>query len=247
MARVTIVQKQLDQQTLAGRPFRVVLTGPPNVGKSSLFNALLGKAVALVSPRPGTTRDYLVARVEWHGVALELVDTAGIREAEDFIGQRAQTLGKDQFEQADLILNCTEAGAPGQGVSIAGDASRQMLVITKADLLPHDNLPGAASASAAVTSATTGVGLDELRTVLSERGRARRASPLAPSLSRCRQHVRACLEHLRQAHAIALYEEPPELLALELRGALDQLGEMVGAVYTDDLLDRIFSRFCIGK
>ena len=71
--------------------------------------------------------------------------------------------------------------------------------------------------------------------------------PLAPSLSRCRHHVEACLAHLRQAHSTVLFQEPPELLALELRGALDQLGEMVGAVYTDDLLDRIFSRFCIGK
>jgi tRNA modification GTPase len=66
-------------------------------------------------------------------------------------------------------------------------------------------------------------------------------------LSRCRHHVEACLTHLRQAHAFVLHEEPPELLALELRLALEQLGEMVGAVYTDDLLDRIFSRFCMGK
>jgi tRNA modification GTPase len=70
---------------------------------------------------------------------------------------------------------------------------------------------------------------------------------VGPSLSRCRHHVEACLLHLRQAHAVVLNQDPPELLALELRGGLDQLGAMVGAVYTDDLLDRIFSRFCIGK
>jgi tRNA modification GTPase len=83
--------------------------------------------------------------------------------------------------------------------------------------------------------------------LLVERARNRPQPALAPSLSRCRHHVDACLEHLRRAHAHVLFEEPPELLALELRGALDQLGEMVGAVYTEDLLDRIFSRFCIGK
>ena len=82
--------------------------------------------------------------------------------------------------------------------------------------------------------------------MLAER-RARRQPALAPSLSRCRHHVEACLQHLRLAHNLALEEDPPELLALELRGALEQLGAMVGAVYTDDLLDRIFSRFCIGK
>ena len=86
-----------------------------------------------------------------------------------------------------------------------------------------------------------------MRQLIGARARRMWTPPLAPSLSRCRHHVGACLDHLRQAHAVVLYEEPPELLALELRGALDQLGEMVGAVYTDDLLDRIFSRFCIGK
>jgi tRNA modification GTPase len=70
---------------------------------------------------------------------------------------------------------------------------------------------------------------------------------LAPSQSRCRHHVLTCLERLREAHALAANDDPPELLALALRGAIDSLGEMTGAVYTNDLLDRIFSRFCIGK
>ncbi|MBI1913431.1 MAG: tRNA uridine-5-carboxymethylaminomethyl(34) synthesis GTPase MnmE, partial [Planctomycetes bacterium] len=86
-----------------------------------------------------------------------------------------------------------------------------------------------------------------LRKSLAARARAHARPALAPSLSRCRHHVSACLEHLRRAHSVALFSDPPEVLALELRGALDQLGEMVGAVYTDDLLDRIFSRFCVGK
>jgi tRNA modification GTPase len=113
-------------------------------------------------------------------------------------------------------------------------------VATKCDLAePPPGVPA--------TSAVTGAGLDALRELLAERARGHARPPLAPSLSRCRHHVEACLAHLRQAHAVALFQEPPELLALELRGALDQLGEMVGAVYTEDLLDRIFSRFCIGK
>lgn len=97
------------------------------------------------------------------------------------------------------------------------------------------------------TSAVTGTGLDALRSLLAERARRRATPPLAPSLSRCRHHVESCLRHLRSAHEMVLFEEPPELLAVELRGALEELGSMVGAVYTDDLLDRIFSRFCIGK
>jgi tRNA modification GTPase len=97
------------------------------------------------------------------------------------------------------------------------------------------------------TSARTGAVLAELRRLLAERARAFARPALAPSLSRCRHHVAACLDCLRRAHHVALFGDPPEILALELRGALEHLGAMVGAVYTDDLLDRIFSRFCIGK
>ncbi len=93
----------------------------------------------------------------------------------------------------------------------------------------------------------TKAGLDALRNLIADRARAQARPALAPSLSRCRHHVDACLEHLRRAHELVLFEEAPELMALELRSALDDLGSMVGAVYTDDLLDRIFSRFCIGK
>jgi tRNA modification GTPase len=105
----------------------------------------------------------------------------------------------------------------------------------------------ASPADLPATSALTGMGIESLRALLAERARRHRQTALAPSLSRCRHHVESCLEQLRRAHRIVLFEDPPELFALELRGALEQLGEMVGAVYTDDLLDRIFSRFCIGK
>jgi tRNA modification GTPase len=113
-------------------------------------------------------------------------------------------------------------------------------VATKGDL-------AAVSGEWLATSAITGAGLSELGEILAARAGERAESALAPSWSRCRHHVGTCLDHLRRAHQTVIEEEPPELLALELREGLHQLGEMVGAVYTDDLLDRIFSRFCIGK
>jgi tRNA modification GTPase len=243
MALVTLVQKQLDQRSLGERPFRVVLAGRPNVGKSSLFNALAGAAAALVSPQPGTTRDYLVVRLELAGTRIELVDTAGWRDTHDAIEEQAQVLGREQTEAADLILLCLEAGhslTEAEQTALAQPDPPVLGIATKCDLATPapDWLP---------TSAPTGLGLTALRSLLAERARSHARPVLAPSLSRCRHHVAECLNHLRQAHAVVLHEEPPELLALELRGALDQLGEMVGAVYTDDLLDRIFSRFCIGK
>jgi tRNA modification GTPase len=244
MAQVTILQRQLTQRAVDRRAFRVVLAGEPNAGKSSLFNALAGAAAALVSPEPGTTRDYLVRNLKIDQVLIELVDTAGWQETNSVIGEQAQSLGREQAEQADLVVWCVEAGKPATAAERALLARKGKAAVvgvaTKCDLAP-----GAPSLVA--TSAVTGLGLDELRTLLGERGRSHFRPGLAPSLSRCRHHVDALLEHLRQAHAAVLYEDPPEVLALELRGALDELGEMVGAVYTDDLLDRIFSRFCIGK
>jgi tRNA modification GTPase len=243
LAQVTLLLKQFDQRAVAGPKFRAVLAGRPNAGKSSLFNALTRSSAALVSPQPGTTRDYLVRTLDAEGIPVELVDTAGLASAGDEIEGQAQALGREQAERGHLVVLCLEAGrdATAREKELLGQENPPVLAVaTKCDL-------AAPRTAGLATSAITGAGLAELRSLLAERARAYRRPALAPSLSRCRHHVAACLGHLRQAHAAVLHEEPPEILAVELRGALDELGEMVGAVYTDDLLDRIFSRFCIGK
>jgi tRNA modification GTPase len=237
LAYLTLVRRQLEQRAQAPRPFRVVLAGPPNAGKSSLFNALLGRDAALVSPTAGTTRDYLEHHLTRDGLTVQLVDTAGLRGPADELEAAAQDLGRGQAAEGDLVLWCLETGAEPP---LTFHDTKQMCVMTKADLRSCDvDLP--------LTSAQTGAGIDELRELLFERAREARRSALAPSLSRCRHHVDSALTQLRQAHALVIGEEPAELLALSVRLALDELGAMVGAVYTDDLLDRIFSRFCIGK
>jgi tRNA modification GTPase len=247
LAQVTLVGKQLDSRAVAGRTFRVVLAGRPNAGKSSLFNALCHGCVsraarALVSELPGTTRDYLVHRLNVDGVVIELVDTPGWQESGGDVENQAQTLGRQQLGEADLVLVCVEAGAvvsDDERALLERERSPAVLIATKCDLMP--------GVEGLTTSARTGVGLTALKELLAERARQRPEPALAPSIGRCRHHVTACLEHLRRAHAIVIDEDPPEILALELRAGLHQLGEMVGAVYTDDLLDRVFSRFCIGK
>lgn len=242
LAQVKLLRKQLARRALGERPFRVVLAGRPNAGKSSLFNALAG-ASALVSPLPGTTRDYLVCQLEWDGVLLELVDTAGWQEAHEELAAQAQSHSQAQLAAADLILLCLEAGRPPdlqERDLLDRWPERVLPIATKCDLsLGPEGL--------VATSVHTGAGLAELRQLLVERARSWRRPALAPSLGRCHRHLEACGAHLRRAHACVLHQEPPELLALELRGALEELGEIVGALYTDDLLDRIFSRFCIGK
>lgn len=242
LAQVTLLGKQLDRRAVSDRPFRVVLAGRPNAGKSSLFNALAGGR-ALVSSEPGTTRDYLVQLLSLEAMAVELVDTPGWQPGADTITAQAQALGREQTAAADLVLLCLEAGVPllAEETALLHQPEPPVLAVaTKCDrAAPPPDLPP--------TSAVTGAGLDALRALLAGRAAARAQPALAPSLSRCRHHVAEGLACLRRAHAVVLEEGSPELLAFELRGALEQLGEMAGTVHTDDLLDRIFSRFCIGK
>jgi tRNA modification GTPase len=242
LAHLTNLRKQLDDRAVSSRPFRVALVGEPNAGKSSLFNALAGVPAAIVSPVPGTTRDYVTRSVTLQGTNVELIDTAGRQEAANTIEEQAQRLGREQADRADLVLWCVPADEwrAERRQPPRSDPARTLTVLTKADLASVTiDLP--------LTSAKTSRGIADLRRLLSEQAKAARAPALAPSLSRCRHHVEKGLAHLRNAHHAALFDEPAELFALELRLALDQIGEMVGAVYTDDLLDRIFSRFCIGK
>jgi tRNA modification GTPase len=252
IAQLTNLRRQLDDRSVSGRPVRVAIVGKPNAGKSSLFNALAGGPRALVSPEAGTTRDYLTRPLDLGGVPAELTDTAGWAEAADTIAEQAQRLGREQATRADVLLWCVPAGDPMDDTDrpAAGDV---ILVRTKSDTRQETGdtreesfLLSPVSCLVSCSVVTPG-GTDEVRQVLTERVHALARPPLAPSQSRCRHHVEAAIQALRRAHEHALNEDPQELLALALREALDQVGEMVGAVYTNDLLDRIFSRFCLGK
>lgn len=243
LAHLTTLQRQLRQRAVSDPIFRVVLTGAPNAGKSSLFNALLGSESALVSPEAGTTRDYISHVLTFGDTRLELVDTAGWQTSDDVIEQQAQQLGSIAIQQAHLLLVCVESGRP------PNDFERLFLnrseppvlgVATKCD--QGEPAPGLFA-----TSARSGLGIQELRQRLAELAQDRPSSAFISSLARCQHHVEAAIHALRRAHAASLHDEPPELLAFEIRSALEEIGTITGAVHTDDLLDRIFSRFCIGK
>jgi tRNA modification GTPase len=243
-AEMAKVRAGLEQRAVPERPFRAVLVGRPNVGKSSLFNRLLNDKAALVSSQAGTTRDYLVGRLQVGDVEIDIVDTAGWDEDREDIQRQAQALARAQAESADLVLLCLEEGevtSESEGTLPERLASLQVVIVaTKCDAgYPHSDC--------LATSAISGAGVETLRCFMAECARKRRSQGLAPSLSRCRHHLDACLSHLEQALVLLNSKSGPEFIAVELRAAIDEIGEMVGAVYTDDLLDRVFSRFCIGK
>jgi tRNA modification GTPase len=234
---------------------RIVLAGLPNAGKSTLFNALVGREAALVSGEAGTTRDYLRVRIDWHGLAVELVDTAGWEQDhadQTDISQAARALGQEQWGQADLIVWCSACDVTAAEQELENDLLEplrqqvrpHLVVRTKADLQ---------SATLGDSLAVSGVnrqGLAELaaacvRILALPRGGS--SDFIGTTAARCLESLTHARQILARARAAAAGRQGDELLAVELREAVDHLGRIVGAVYTDDILDRIFSRFCIGK
>jgi tRNA modification GTPase len=246
------VERLLAQMKSRGRAEqepRVALVGWPNSGKSSLFNALLGRSAAIVSEQAGTTRDYLRATLPIGGISCQLIDTAG-RELNgsngDVISTAAQQMTAEQHQAADLRLLCIDATRKPNAWERTPleSGSRQIVVLTKCDASSAGGEPDGAVA----TSAVTGRGLDELKAAIRARlGNLESATAVAATAERCHECLRLALASLGRADQLAVNTGGEELIAAELRAALVELGKVVGTIYTDDILDRIFSRFCIGK
>lgn len=255
-----LTQRAAARLRSAAQP-RVVLAGPPNAGKSTLFNALVGSEAAIVSSQRGTTRDYLSADVTTLGMTFTLIDTAGSESAPDSIGDAAQRQRREQLAGAHLVVWCHPAdsirdvnGAIAASTDPALLPERTLFAVTKADLVPgvlSPNPPLSGSPSSSIpVSAHTRTGLDALTSAIVVRLVDPATDPeslLGTTAARCRDSLHGASEALDRALGIARGDADQELLAIELREALDELGKIVGAVYTDDILDRIFSRFCIGK
>jgi tRNA modification GTPase len=233
---------------------RAVLIGWPNVGKSSLFNALVPRGAALVCDEPGTTRDYLEATIELGAVCCQLVDTAGIEPhggptGAQHAGLAAQRLAASQSDRAEVRLLCLDSTRPlndweRSELAVSPGVDR-LVVFTKCDAACQASPP----CDVVRTSAVSGLGLDRLRDALQQAIVGARKSETSTSLSaeRCAASLVGAAAALARSAAVNRAAAGEELIAAELRIALAELGRIVGAVYTDDLLERIFSRFCIGK
>jgi len=251
---VSSTLEQMDRRTETTDLPRVVFTGHPNVGKSSLFNALIDSCEArkrttraIVSSRSGTTRDYVTAVVDLDGVVCEFVDTAGEDESvlANSIDHAAQGMSHEQRKQATLRVICLEAQEVVQQVETA-DESR-LTVLTKADLVES---PLISTESIVACSSQTGVGIATVRARIVQRLEKisqREGNSVAITAARCADSLHHANESLERAIGLCVQSGVEELVAAEVRIALLDLGRVVGTVYTDDVLDRIFSQFCIGK
>lgn len=233
----------------------VVLAGQPNVGKSSLLNALAGEDVAIVTPIAGTTRDRVVQQIHIDGIPLHIVDTAGLRETEDTVERIGIERSWAEIARAQVILHLQDARHPddpldAEIVRRLPDGVPVLRVWNKVDLLSSEAGPVASADDAPLRiSAHTGAGLDALRArLLAIAGWTPGAE--SPWLARER-HVHAleaAREHLQAAAVHAAHSDQVlDLFAEELRLAHEALCGITGQFTSDDLLGEIFSRFCIGK
>jgi len=251
------------QGALLREGLHVVIAGQPNVGKSSLLNALAGAELAIVTPIPGTTRDRVSETIQIEGVPLHVVDTAGLRsDAVDEVERIGIGRSWEAIAAADAVLFLHDLGRLGDPETAAADAeiaARLPAGVPVLQVYNKADLPGAAGRAAAADagrtvpglpiSARTGQGLDALRQALLRQA-GWQAAPEGLFIARTRhvQALRRTLEHLQaaQRHAAAR-DTALELLAEELRLAHRALGEITGQFSSEDLLGEIFGRFCIGK
>ncbi len=232
----------------------VVIAGPPNVGKSSLFNALLGRSRAIVTEIPGTTRDALEALIDSGKWPLRLVDTAGLRDTEDRIERLGIEVSERYLADAHVVLACAEdSRSLEETIDLVGRSSTAPIlpVRTKADLVSNRDEYMSPEDMISV-SAETGSGLQELLAAIDNSLDTRHGEivPDLPILTRARHSkairtARSELEGFKQAWR----EEklPATIAAVHLRTAVNALEELIGAVDVEDVLDRVFSSFCVGK
>ena len=230
------------------RGFEVVILGPPNAGKSSLINELAKRDVAIVSDEPGTTRDMIEVHLDLHGYPVTVVDTAGMREAVGQVEREGMHRARERAAGSDLVLWLHDSAEDMQTDQALIRADNVLLVATKCDLIESDaERSRILSKVNLMISTKAGDGLDSLVTALGEAAAAGLAGGEQAVITRARHRhaLETCIRAMDSA--IEASEVPLELRVEDLRRATDQLGRVTGQVDVEDLLDVVFSAFCIGK
>jgi tRNA modification GTPase len=232
----------------------VLIIGRPNVGKSSLLNRLLGESRAIVSDIPGTTRDTIEESLSLGGIPLRLIDTAGVRDSEHPVEVEGIRRSKEKIACADLVLLVVDGSRPlleEDRLALALCATRRtLLVVNQADRPVHPLPDDFLSMQAIAVSAHTGTGMEGLRNAIVACFQGVGADPTETVMLSDQRHYQALLgARAALGRYLRALEDgfSPEFLALDLREALRALGEITGETASEDILQRIFSRFCIGK
>jgi len=235
-----------------------IIAGKPNVGKSSLFNTLLGEERTIVTPLPGTTRDFIEEIINIKGIPLKIIDTAGLRDPADRIEEEGVRVTKDKLDQADLVLLVVDSSIKldeqDEALFKALRKKRVVVALNKMDLprkVSLDKMQRRLPASQAVLiSALYKSGIEELKeVVVSSFITHERSSPSGHLISNLRHKLALgkVLEPLKHAREGLQKNIPPEFTASDLQDALHCLGEITGHTTSEEVLNQIFSRFCIGK
>jgi tRNA modification GTPase len=244
------LQQQARQGARLARGGRVIFAGRPNVGKSSLMNALAQRDAAIVTPVPGTTRDLLREEILLDGLPVELIDTAGLRESQDLVEAEGISRARQILQSAQLILLVADAHAgwqaEDQAILDALPSIARLIIWNKQDLVT--SLPKAPAHEACLAiSALVGNGLDALKAeIMLQMGMENSACVFSAR----QRHVEALADTTEKvAEAVHMHHSaaPPELLAQALREAANALAQITGKIDVEDILGEIFSRFCIGK
>ncbi|NOU36700.1 MAG: tRNA uridine-5-carboxymethylaminomethyl(34) synthesis GTPase MnmE [Kiritimatiellaceae bacterium] len=243
-----------DEGRLLREGARVVIMGRPNAGKSTLFNALLGHDRAIVTELPGTTRDVLEETFVLDGVPLRILDTAGLRETECLIEQEGIRRARAHSAAADIAIYLIDSSLPFSDEDAEHlaklDPKRTVVVLNKADKKISNNQYPITNAQMVETSLITGTGTDALKVAIAEKLGGISNAPVHAVISERHRDLleTARIELIQARERIAEGGEPGAAPAAEhLRAALEALGQVTGRVYHNELLDNIFSRFCIGK
>ena len=238
---------------------RTAIVGRPNAGKSSLLNALAGYERAIVTDIPGTTRDTVEESVLCGGVLLRLIDTAGIRDTEDIVEQKGVERSRQAITSADLVLAVVDGTEKPTGVGeifrLAAECPHWIAVYTKRDLAPpymvlaSSPAPAAPPAASVSLSSVTGEGLDKLEKAVSSlfpAGDPKEAGSLLTD-QRQEEAVRRARDAVRRAREALESGLTPDAVLTDAEEALDALGELTGRTAREEIVSRIFSRFCVGK
>lgn len=234
------------------------IVGRPNVGKSSLMNRLLQKERAIVTAIPGTTRDFIEETVNMGGVPVRLIDTAGLHDAESDLEAAGIRFTRQQLDEADLVLFMVDCSVPlskeDEQIYDQVQDRKAILVINKIDLADGHVARGIAERLGGLSwvaiSALYHQGIEDLKATIFEEVTHQRGASDLPSVVPNLRHklaIERALTAGREAVEGFRSGRPPELVAVDLKDALDALGEITGIVTTEEILDQIFSRFCVGK